>query len=208
MACTRTLRRLTGASLLVVGAIVVFWCLVQVGSTLVYQWRQQEIIAGSDAFRADSALAASRPLNLGEPIGVLEIPRLRVKGVVAHGDDAAVLARAIGHLPDTPPPWRSGNSALAAHRDMWFRPLRHVGRGDRLRLTTPHGSFDYRVRDTFIVDPDAVWVLAPTAAPTLTLITCFPFDFIGPAPKRFIVRADRLAPEVDAATRRGEDRGA
>lgn len=103
-----------------------------------------------------------------------------------------MLDRAIGHLPDTPLPWSVGNSALAAHRDALFRPLRHVRPGDVLRLKTPHGDFDYVVRETMIVEPHELWVLDPTSVSMLTLISCYPFNFVGNAPKRFIVRAERM----------------
>jgi sortase A len=133
-----------------------------------------------------------KTLNVGEPIGTLEITRVGLTGVVVEGDVDAVLDRAIGHLPDTPLPWHAGNSALAAHRDTLFRPLRGVRLGDVLRLKTPYGDFDYLVRETLIVKPHDVWVLDPTSVSTLTLISCWPFDYIGHAPERFIVRAERI----------------
>jgi sortase A len=120
---------------------------------------------------------------------------------VVEGDSDAVLDRAIGHLPDTPLPWKPGNSALAAHRDTIFRPLRSVRLGDVLRLKTPHGDFDYRVRETLIVKPEDVWVLDPTPVTTLTLISCWPFDYIGHAPERFIVRAEQI-PTVNVTANR------
>ena len=90
-------------------------------------------------------------MGVGEPIGTLEITRVGLTGVVVEGDSDEVLDRAIGHLPDTPLPWKDGNSALAAHRDTIFRPLKGVRLGDVLRLKTPHGDFDYRVTETLIV---------------------------------------------------------
>jgi sortase A len=128
-------------------------------------------------------------LRVGEPIGTLEIARLGLTGVVVEGDEDAVLDRAIGHLPDTPLPWHEGNSALAADRDAIFTPLRGVRLGDILRLKTPHGDFDYRVRDTLIVKPDDVWVLDRTPGTTRH------------APERFIVHADRI-PTVNVSARR------
>src|SRR4029434_6688341 len=130
--------------------------------------------------------------GVGEPIGTLEITRVGLAGVVVEGDSDAVLDRAIGHLPDTPLPWKDGNSALAAHRDTIFRPLKGVRLGDVLRHKTPHGDFDYRVNETLIVKPEDVWVLDPTSNSTLTLISCWPFNYIGHAPERFIVRAERV----------------
>jgi sortase A len=130
--------------------------------------------------------------SIGEPIGWLEIPRLRMSAAVVHGDTDALLKTAIGHLPDTPLPWSEGNTALAGHRDTFFRPLRDVRPDDTVRLKTAYGEFQYRVRETFVVDPGEVWVLDPTPAAMLTLITCYPFDYIGNAPRRFIVRAERI----------------
>ena len=168
-------------------------------------WYQRQTEAALESLRHAPA-TEPRPtpdrLNVGEPIGTLEIARLGLTGVVVEGDQDAVLDRAIGHLPDTPLPWREGNSALAAHRDAIFRPLKGVRLGDILRLKTPHGDFDYRVSETLIVKPEDVWVLDPTPVTTLTLISCWPFNYIGHAPERFIVRAERI-PTVSVSRRTG-----
>lgn len=147
-------------------------------------------ISAPDETRTNGGAPAA--LETGAAVGSLSIVRVGLSGVVVEGDDGAVLDRAIGHLPDTPLPWEPGNSALAAHRDTLFRPLRDVRLGDVLRLKTPYGSFDYVVRETLIVKPTDVWVLAPTPTSMLTLISCYPFAYIGHAPERFIVRAERL----------------
>ena len=86
---------------------------------------------------------------------------------------------------------------MAAHRDGLFRPLKGIRIGDTLRFETVHGDFEYRVKETYIVEPDDIWVLNPTLEPTLTLISCYPFNFIGHAPKRFIVKAERLTAPAD-----------
>jgi LPXTG-site transpeptidase (sortase) family protein len=125
-------------------------------------------------------------------LALLTIPRLGISTAVLSGDDQATLDLAAGHLPDTPKPWEAGNSAVAAHRDGLFRPLRKVRVGDEVRVQTEHGDFSYRVRETKIVSPDDLSVLAPQGGNTLTLITCYPFSFVGHAPKRFIVHADRV----------------
>ena len=133
----------------------------------------------------------SKPLKTGEIIGRVDIPRLRLSAAVAEGDDDKTLGNAVGHLPDTPLPWhRRGNVALAAHRDGLFRSLEGVRLNDDVRVVTSRGEFHYRVTKTHIVDPDDVWVIAPTDTPTITLITCYPFTFIGNAPRRFIVKAE------------------
>jgi sortase A len=144
----------------------------------------------------ESLLAkTSSPPVIGELLGVLEVPRLGLTSPVVTGDDDKTLNRAAGHLPDTPRPWESGNSAIAAHRDGLFRPLKGVRVGDLVTLRTPHGEeLRYEVRSTKIVMPTDVSVLEPTTNDVLTLITCYPFNYVGNAPKRFIVRAERVAP--------------
>jgi sortase A len=123
-------------------------------------------------------------------IALIEIPRLNLSSPVVTGESEDVLDVAIGHLPDTPKPWEPGNSALAAHRDGLFRSLRRVKVGDEVRVRTEHGRFVYRVRETKVVLPHDLSVLAPTDTRTLTLITCYPFNVLGNAPQRFIVHAD------------------
>jgi len=133
----------------------------------------------------------AKPLESGELIGRVDIPRLKLSAAVAEGDDDKTLGKAVGHLPDTPLPWqRRGNVGLAAHRDGLFRKLEGIRIGDDIRLVTTRGEFQYQVKKTHIVDPDDVWVIAPTTTPTITLITCYPFSFVGNAPHRFIVQAE------------------
>lgn len=126
----------------------------------------------------------------GDVIGVLEIPRLGFSELVVHGDDDNILDVAIGHLPDTPLPWHPGNSAMAGHRDGHFRPLKDVRQGDVITIQTRRGTLRYVLRSTKIVMPDDLSVLAPTESRTLTLITCYPFSYIGNAPQRFIITAE------------------
>lgn len=127
----------------------------------------------------------------GKPIGLIEIPRLGLSSVVLEGDDTAALLLGVGHLSDTPLPWHGGNTVFAAHRDTFFRPLAHIRKNDVIKFSTADAEFEYVVKELKIVEPTDVEVLDPTTAATLTLITCFPFDYIGPAPQRFIVRAER-----------------
>ena len=107
-------------------------------------------------------------------------------------DDDSTLKRAVGHLPDTPLPWEGGNSAFAGHRDGLFRPLKDIKVGDEIRFRTSRAEFRYRVTGTSIVTPDDLSVLDQRTGPSLTLITCYPFHYVGNAPKRFIIRAERL----------------
>lgn len=127
----------------------------------------------------------------GMAMALLEIPRLRVSAPVLSGDGDDVLDVAVGHLPDTPRPWEPGNSALAGHRDGLFRPLRNIRRGDTIRVRSAHGEFTYEVTETKVVEPTDLSVLEPSSTDALTLITCYPFNYVGPAPQRFVVRAVR-----------------
>ena len=125
-------------------------------------------------------------------MGRLEIPRLGVSTIVREGIDPQTLRLAVGHIPGTARPGESGNIGLAGHRDTFFRRLQNIRVGDDLRLTTAEGSYVYRVSSTSIVSPKDTSALDETTRPSLTLVTCYPFYFVGPAPKRFIVRAERL----------------
>jgi sortase A len=138
-----------------------------------------------------SGSAPSTEAQEGAPIGLIEIPRLGLSSVVLEGDDTAALLLGVGHLSDTPLPWHGGNTVFAAHRDTFFRPLAHIRKNDVIKFSTADAEFEYVVTELKVVEPTAVEVLKPTTAATLTLITCFPFDYIGPAPQRFIVRAER-----------------
>ncbi len=133
----------------------------------------------------------------GSVIGEIEVPRLGLKAVIAQGDSPAILRRAVGHLPGTSLPGEVGNVALAGHRDSLFRPLRNIQPGDTITLQTLEGNFFYRVQSTAIVPPTDVGVLQASGGRELTLITCFPFDFIGPAPGRFIVRARETGQSIE-----------
>jgi len=137
-------------------------------------------------------LGPSRPA-IGDVIGEIQIRRIGLKAIVIEGDSLKILRRAVGHLPDTALPGQSGNIALAGHRDSLFRPLRQIRQGDVVTLDLKEQRFRYEVRSIEIVAPDNLAVLEPTIARELTLITCFPFGYIGPAPNRLIVRAREIA---------------
>ena len=178
-----------------------------------YRWLERALIAvgvwllawvwidslQAESFRRQLEASALTPVSDAEPsptrsayVGRLEIPRLNVLDIVAEGDGDVVLDAAIGHLSDTPLPWEPGNSVLAGHRDRGFRPLKDVRVGDLVRLVTLRKHFDYLVTETLIVRPDETWVLDPTPTRTLTLITCYPFSYVGPAPARFVVKAEAI----------------
>jgi sortase A len=130
-------------------------------------------------------LLASAPA----PLAVLRIARIRLEVPVLPGTDAGTLDRAVGHIEGTAPPGTGGNVGIAGHRDSFFRGLKDIHPGDLIEIDTLQESDSYRVERMWVVDPTEVSVLAPTPGPALTLVTCFPFDFIGSAPRRFIVRA-------------------
>jgi sortase A len=147
----------------------------------------------SAAFERDAqSRLAPGAVRRGGLVGMLDVPRLQLSTPVIEGDDSRTLKRAVGHLPDTPMPWTAGNSAIAGHRDGLFRPLKDVEIGDEIRFRTTREEYRYRVTKTAIVMPDDLSVLArqPDSA-TLTLITCYPFYYVGAAPQRFVVHAAR-----------------
>lgn len=125
----------------------------------------------------------------GSLIGRIEIPRLGVSTIIRAGSDARTLRLAVGHITGTAIPGEPGNIGLAGHRDTFFRRLRDIRVGDEIRIVTPGDTFTFRVDRTSIVKPRDTWVLNDTAIPTLTLVTCYPFTYVGSAPDRFIVRA-------------------
>jgi sortase A len=132
------------------------------------------------------------PLQPGEPFGKISIPRIGLTAMIAEGDDEGTLRHAVGHIPGTAAPWNAGNVALAGHRDTFFRTLSRVRLDDLILLETPRGNYRYQVARITIVDPQHVELLRSRES-DLTLVTCFPFRYIGPAPQRYIVQAYRLA---------------
>jgi sortase A len=165
-------------------------------------------VIGARAFQASQqrwlaratteASVTTAPIE-GMAIGEIRIKRLDLTAVIVQGDSSDILARAVGHLVETALPGEAGNVVLAAHRDTYFRPLKNIRVGDVIGLATPARHLEYVVISTAVVSPDAVEVLRPTAQRTLTLVTCFPFSYLGPAPNRFIVRAREViggAPEL------------
>jgi sortase A len=133
-----------------------------------------------------------------EPLAVLRIPKLRLEVAVLPGTDDRTLDRALGHIEGTALPGTDGNLGIAGHRDGFFRGLKDIAPGDVVELETRQGQDVYQVERAWIVKPDDVSVLDPTPTRTLTLVTCYPFYFVGSAPQRFIVRAVRVAPRARA----------
>jgi sortase A len=129
----------------------------------------------------------------GSPLGRIEISSIGLAAMIMEGVGERTLRHAVGHIPGTPLPGQQGNVALAGHRDTFFRGLRNVHKDDKITLTTLHGFFSYRVDSTQVVEPEDTKVLGATADDFLTLVSCYPFYYVGSAPKRFIVRAHRIS---------------
>lgn len=182
------MRRRIANVLLLGGTAAVFWYLTVLGGMELYQYYEGRRINRT----ATSAAVESRAPKLHEVIGRLDIPRLHVSTIVLEGDDDGALRLGAGHVPWTALPGRPGNMGIAAHRDTFFRPLRHIAQNDRITLATSHGDFHYVVDSTEIVRPKDVAVLNAASRPELTLITCYPFYYVGAAPLRFVVHAREI----------------
>ncbi len=130
----------------------------------------------------------------GSLVGRVEIPRIGISVMVLEGDGDDILGKAAGHVPASALPGGPGNVAIAGHRDSFFRALRNIRKDDQITFTTVEGTYYYQVASLEKVDPQDLQVLQPTGHPTLTLITCYPFNYIGPAPRRFVVQASEIQP--------------
>jgi sortase A len=175
-------------------ALMLGYCAFIVADTWMFQARERRqfavILAGRIAL-PDSPKELP-PVAAGGLVGRIEIARLGISVMVVEGTGTSALRRAAGHITGTALPGRAGNIGISAHRDTFFRPLRNVRRNDVITLTTLLGEYRYRVVSTRIVGPSDVGVLEPGEAEVLTLVTCYPFYFVGSAPSRFIVRAERM----------------
>lgn len=142
----------------------------------------------------DERFVSGARLEEGALLGRIKIPRVGVSAIVLHGVGTTTLRRGVGHIPGTPLPELGGNVGLAAHRDSFFRALKDIRLNDTIELTTLDGTYEYKVEWTKIVLPTETDVLEDEGSPALTLVTCYPFYYVGSAPKRFIVRAHRIEP--------------
>ena len=142
------------------------------------------------------------PHPASSPLAILRISKIGLEVAVLPGTDAFVLNRAVGHIENTALPGTDSNSGIAGHRDGFFRGLKDIAVGDAIELETVDSRQMYRVERTWVVYPEDVSVLDPTPTRSLTLVTCYPFYFIGSAPQRFIVRATRVEAKLSALSRR------
>jgi LPXTG-site transpeptidase (sortase) family protein len=169
-----------------IGGILLGWTL---WSGLSGFWLERQDRARlQDALLTPVAQRAQMPI--ADALGILQIQRLGWSVSVRESTSARDLARGAGWISGTAVPGGAGNVGIAGHRDTFFRNLADVRVGDEITLSVPFSSTSYTVMSTMIVDPQETGVLAQTGTPTLTLVTCYPFFFIGPAPKRFIVKAE------------------
>lgn len=168
-----------------------------VGYTLldsrIYQTDQarqfDQVLKDANLVRVESLGSAVRE---GSALGRIEIGQIGLTVMILEGTSEETLERAVGHIQGTSLPGQSGNVAIAGHRDTYFRGLRKIRLGDEITLTTLNGSYRYRVDSTKVVAPEQTEVLDAVADDILTLVTCYPFNFVGSAPRRFIVRARRV----------------
>lgn len=189
-----TRKNLISGLLIVAGLTLLGWCFfayVQMEETAVStrEWlRQSSATPGATTAWLDPDRSIDLPDS--QPLGMLSIESIHLESPVLAGDDDKTLSRAAGWIKGTSLPGSRGNAGIAAHRDTLFRPLRNIKPGDEVVYYSPSGSYTYRVVWTKIVKPSEVSVLDGTTTPSLTLVSCYPFNYIGAAPYRFIVRAE------------------
>ena len=136
------------------------------------------------------------------PLAILRLPSIDLEVPVLAGTDELALNRGVGHIEGTPRPGQPGNIGIAGHRDGFFRGLKDISAGDPIEVESLSGIDHYTIESITIVSPDRVDVLAPTTTPSVTLVTCFPFYYVGNAPKRYIVRAALDQPDVPKVAER------
>jgi len=177
-----------GSALILGGAVVLGWRSWRLHEATEAQRRAHEWLSRTTV----EPRTIPRVFRRGDVIGELEIPRLHLSVVVFEGDDAGILRLGAGHIPDTALPPGSGNIGIAAHRDTYFRPLRLIRVNDVIEMKTLAGESRYAVTETKVVRPSDIGVLARAPGRDLTLVTCYPFYYIGSAPERFIVHARKV----------------
>lgn len=157
------------------------------------RWISQAYLNWEFAETLEAPLLAEPPKTVLpdglQPLGRLEIPSIGLSAVFIEGADDRTLRRGIGHIPGTALPGTEGDVALSAHRDTFFRRVGELSTGDVVWITTFHGHYKYVVESSQIVDLKQWLTVRKNGPPTLILVTCYPFHYIGSAPKRFIVRA-------------------
>jgi sortase A len=180
------------------GALLLAYCALALTDAWIFQRREDRRLERLLILQREAKTAVVVPTKASPTpvmdglIGRLEVPRLGLSAIVMEGDDRITLRRAVGHIPGTALPGKPGNVGIAGHRDTFFRPLQNIKHDDVITLTTILSAYRYRVVSTTIVSPNEMWVLDSGVNEILTLVTCYPFHFVGSAPNRFVVRAERV----------------
>jgi sortase A len=187
------LARWIGNVLILAGTIAVgIWACSWLGMTIWQRWQNHAF----DQRRAVPQVRTQTHIENGAIVGRLAIPRLHVRAIVREGDSDRTLSIAAGHIPGTAFPGHQGNVGIAGHRDGLFRGLKGIAANDKITLETPQADYVYSVESTQIVKPERIDVLNPGSARELTLVTCYPFEYVGSAPDRFIVKARLVSQEA------------
>jgi len=215
---TRSMLRWCRYPFLLIGLIALAYCGYVLLDAKVFQayeaWRFQQALKRAAPLKSSSesshplipATATTGPGNVGTEsretaglkgsiLGQIEIGSIGLSVMILEGTDGRTLRRAVGHISGTALPGEQGNVAIAGHRDTFFRPLRNIHVNDEITLTTLKGVYHYRVESEKLVEPEDMSVLDNSTDDVLTLVTCYPFYYVGRAPQRFIVRAFRI-PEI------------
>ncbi len=180
MAAQRLTRRALSTLLLLVGAILLVYVGVEYGSMFHEQSR----------LTREWQLQQQTPPAPGVAVSTLTrltIPKIDFDSVVVEGTDRKALLLGPGHMEETVAPGTSGNSVITGHRDTFFRHIYELTKGDSILVQRAGKTFEYRVTGTKVVEPDDMSVVRPSTDTRLTLITCYPIYYIGPAPKRLVV---------------------
>ncbi len=190
---SRPVLRWIQGSLFAAATLMLGYCAFVLADTWIFQNQESAALAKfAPEESAASGVASPEAIGPNGLIGRIGIPRLDISAVVVEGTSSKTLRRAVGHIAGTALPGEPGNVGIAGHRDTFFRPLRNIQPDDIITLTTLRGEYRYRVVSANVVKPDNVSVLNGDADEILTLVTCYPFYYVGPAPERFIVRAARV----------------
>jgi len=201
--------RIAEAALWIVAATTLGYCSFAYASAALHQVRQKAAFKALES-QADPMLISAHqvatrtpgPPVRGEALGILDIPRIGLSSIVEQGVDSSILRDSVGHIPGTALPGQKGNVALAAHRDTYFRHLSELRPGDEISFHSVSATYTYTVRSTGIVQPTDTSALAETKNSTLTLVTCFPFYYVGSAPKRYVLVATQDHAAVISASSR------
>ena len=195
------LRQRFSLLLLLLGAVLLAYVSWEYGSMyfqqrrLAREWqRQQEV-------EQQNSVSTPAPETAGDTLTRLSVPKINLESVVVEGTSHSALLIGPGHLQDTPAPGESGNSVISGHRDTFFRHLNDLQMGDEVLVQRGGKTFTYKVTGKRVVEPTDLSVIAPTKDPEMTLITCYPTYYIGPAPKRLVVFSKLVTDAPQTAAR-------